>query len=95
MLDLNQNSELVLQKTESDKLGFIQYRYYQTYKGVPVENTMYIAHTKNGVLKSLGGTIVTDFDEMMDQRSSQKISNSEAISIAIKYVNAKVYAWSP
>ncbi len=93
LLDLNQNSELVLQKTESDKLGFIQYRYYQTYKGVPVENTMYIAHTKNGVLKSLGGTIVTDFDEMMDQRSSQKISNSEAISIAIKYVNAKVYAW--
>src|SRR6201989_1569225 len=72
LLDLNQNSDLVLMKTEQDKLGFIHYRYYQTYKGVPVENTMYIVHTKNGVLKSLGGTIVTDFDELMDQRSTQK-----------------------
>src|SRR4051812_14162734 len=91
LLDLNQNAELVLQKTEQDRLGFIHYRYYQTYKGVPVENSMYIVHTKNGVLKSLGGSIVTDFDPTMDGRSTQKISNAQAKGIAVKYVGAKVY----
>ena len=93
LLDLNENSDLVLQRTEQDKLGFIHYRYYQTYKGVPIENAMYIIHTKNGLLKSLGGSIVTDFDPLMDDRSAQKFSTSEAISIAVKYVGAKLYAW--
>ena len=74
LLDLNQNSDLVLSKTEQDKLGFIHYKYYQTYKGVPVENSMYIAHTKNGILKSLGGAIVTDFDPTIDNRATQKIA---------------------
>lgn len=93
LLDLNQHSELVLQRTEQDKIGFIHYRFYQTYKGVPVENSMYIIHTKKGILKSLGGAIVTNFDALMDERSAQKISNEAAISIAVKYVNARVYAW--
>ncbi len=80
-------------RTEQDKLGFIHYRYYQTYRGVPVENSMYIVHTKYGVLKSLGGSIVTDFDPLIDQRASQKVSQDQAIDIAVKYVGAKVYAW--
>jgi bacillolysin len=93
LLDLDQNSDLVLWRTEQDKLGFIHYRYYQTYRGVPVENSMYIVHTKYGVLKSLGGSIVTDFDPLIDQRTSQKVSQDQAIEIAVKYVGAKVYAW--
>lgn len=93
LLDLNKNSDLVLQRTEQDKIGFIHYRFYQTYKGIPVENSMYIIHTKNGVLQSLGGAIVTDFDPLMEKRSSQRVSAEQAVSIAIKYVGAKVYAW--
>src|ERR1700755_1883985 len=68
LLGLNENSELVLQKTEEDKLGFIHYRYYQTYRSIPVENTMFIVHTKNGILQGLDGTIITDFDPGIDQR---------------------------
>jgi bacillolysin len=93
LLNLDPNSDLVLIKTEQDKLGFIHYRYYQTYRGVPVENSMYILHTKYGVLKSLGGSIVTDFDPLIDQRASQKVSQDVAIATAVKYVNAKLYAW--
>jgi Zn-dependent metalloprotease len=66
LLGLNQNSELVLNKTEQDRLGFTHYRYYQTYRSIPIENSMYRVHTKNGALKSLGGAIVTDFDPAMD-----------------------------
>lgn len=93
LLDLNQNADLVLSKTEQDKLGFIHYKYYQTYKGVPIENSMYIAHTKNGILKSLGGAIVTDFDPAIDNRAAQKVSKTDAVSIAVKHVHAQVYAW--
>jgi Zn-dependent metalloprotease len=93
LVDLNQSSDLILKKTESDKLGFVHYRYYQTYKNVPVENTMYIVHTKNGLLKSLGGNIVLDFDSRMNERITQKISGSQAAAIAIKYVGATLYAW--
>jgi Zn-dependent metalloprotease len=93
LLNLNDNSELVLQKTEQDKLGFIHYRYYQTYRSIPVENTMFIVHTKNGMLKSLGGTIVIDFDPTIDQRTAQRLSGEQAISLAVQYVHAKLYAW--
>jgi len=93
LLELDQNADLVLIKTQQDKLGFIHYRYYQTYKGVPIENSMFIIHTKYGLLQSLGGEIVTEFDALMGDRSTQKITAQQAISTAIQYVDAKVYAW--
>ena len=62
LLGINNNAGFVLKRTEQDKLGFVHFRYYQTYKGVPIENSMLIIHTRNGLLKSLGGSIVTDFD---------------------------------
>jgi Zn-dependent metalloprotease len=93
LLSLNDNADLILKQTEQDKLGYIHFRYYQTYRGVPVENSMFIIHARNGVLKSLGGSIVTDFDPLMDERAASKISNVQAIAVAVKHVNAKVYAW--
>ena len=43
---LNGNSDLVLSRTETDKLGLTHYRYYQTYLNIPVENSMYLAIQK-------------------------------------------------
>ena len=51
LLGLNQNSELVLTKTDQDKLGFIHYFYYQTYRSIPVENTMYSVSHKGWSIK--------------------------------------------
>ena len=91
MLNLNKNADLILKRTEQDKLGFIHFRFYQTYRGVLIENSMFIVHTKNGLLKSMGGSIVTDFDPLIDERASQKISQAASISAAINYVHAKLY----
>ena len=93
LLNLNDNAELILKRTEQDRLGFIHFRFYQTYRSVPVENSMFIIHTKNGLLKSLGGSIVTDFDPLMDERGATRVSEANAIANAVKYVHAKVYAW--
>jgi len=93
LLGLNTNSSLTLQKTQQDKIGFIHYRYYQAYRGVPVENSMLVAHTKNGLLKGISGSVITDFDPAINLRAAQRLSGAEAVSIAVRHVNAKEYAW--
>lgn len=90
---LDANAGLILINTGADDIkGMTHYRYYQTYKGVPVENSMYIAHTQQGRLISLSGSVVTDFDSRLAARSSS-ISEKKAIELALNYVHAGKYAW--
>lgn len=90
---LDPNADLILSNAEQDQLGYLHYRYYQVYQGVPIENSMYIVHTKAGQVVSAGGAIVTEFDPLMKQRSYASLSSKKAVDVAINYVNAKVYAW--
>ena len=90
---IDANSDLVLAKTEQDKLGYLHYRYYQTYMGIPVENSMYIVNTQNTVLKGMTGRIIIDFDPEVQKRSGASISASHAVEIAIRSVGAQLYAW--
>src|SRR6187399_1790389 len=48
ILGLSDQSALVLKSTEKDNLGFVHYRFQQTYKGIPVNRSMYVVNTKNG-----------------------------------------------
>src|SRR6478736_1459213 len=90
---LDADADLVLAKTEPDKLGYVHYRYYQTYKGIPVENSMYIVHTRNSLLRGMTGRIIVDFDPEIDKRSAARLSASQAVETAIRSVGAQVYAW--
>jgi Zn-dependent metalloprotease len=49
----NNNDELTLQNSLSDTSGFTHEFYLQYYKGIRVENAMYIAHVKNLKIKLL------------------------------------------
>lgn len=89
---LDANSDLVLQNSDRDQLGMVHYRYLQTYKGIPVENSIYVAHTQKGILVSLSGSVVTDFNQQIVNRSSF-LSPKQAVEKALIYVNAKKYAW--
>jgi len=93
LLGLNSNSNLVLVKTESDRLGFVHFRFYQAYQNIPIDKTMFIVHTKNGLLRSMSGSVVTEFDPAMNRRNHASLSAAKAVSIAITNVNAKMYAW--
>jgi Zn-dependent metalloprotease len=88
---LDASSDLVLVKTESDKLGFIHYRFYQSYKNVPVEKSMFIVHTKNGLLKSMNGNIITEFDPT--KKKTVSVSADKAVAVALAKVGAEKYAW--
>jgi bacillolysin len=93
LFGLNKNSDLVLKNIVQDKIGFKHYRYYQTYKGYPVVNTMYLVHTKAGMITGASGTIITEFFEQGNRDSTKPISPNQAISIALKYMPAEKYAW--
>lgn len=89
---LDASSDLVLQNKEADKSGAMHFRYYQTYKGIPVENAMYIAHTFQGKLTAMTGSVVTEFNRQIAKRSAS-LSPKQAIEHALNYVNAEKYAW--
>jgi len=91
---LDANSDLVVKGSENDNLGFTHYRFYQNYQGIPIENTMYIAHVKNGVLKGMSGSIILDFDPNMTQRNSSSLNEAIAINTSLKFVHASKYAWN-
>src|ERR1044072_8050709 len=93
VLDLDKRSDFVRMDQQADKLGFTHYRLYQTLKGIPIENSMYLAHVKNGKLSKLTGEIVIEFDESNDYSPVPALSSVQAIDIAIKKVNAQVYVW--
>ena len=76
---LDNNADLVLKNTEPDQSGYVHYRFFQTWNGVPVENSMYIVHTKNGLLTGMSGSIILDFDQQMAQRSVNSMSAKKAV----------------
>jgi bacillolysin len=92
LFGLDGNSDLVLLNTVTDKIGFIHYRYYQAYQTFPIENTMYIVHTRKGLITGATGSIVTEFYPRK-AGTSKPISSGQAINIATKYMRADKYAW--
>ena len=93
VLELDRRSDFVSMDQQRDKLGFTHYRFYQTLKEIPIENSMYIAHVKNGKLSKLSGEIVIDFDESNDYSPVPALSSAQAIEFALRNVNAQVYMW--
>src|ERR1700741_59844 len=53
-------SEFRLLKEKSDKLGFTHARYKQFYKDIPLEDAIYIVHSKNGRIVSANGLAYKD-----------------------------------
>ena len=87
------SESLVLTRAETDVLGNVNYRYFQTYMNIPVENAMYIVQTKAGKMIGASGEIVTAFDAQMSFRSNAKISAKNAVDISLQFVHAQSYMW--
>jgi Zn-dependent metalloprotease len=82
-------SDLKLVKQETDELGMEHLRYQQIIKGIPVEQSTYIFHLKNGFVTSFNGEAVKQ--EMPDSKPS--LSVSDVLSIAKRAVPAERYMW--
>ena len=74
---------------EVDQMGFIHFRYEQTYQGVPIEFAEWIVHTKNNEIYSMNGKLVDQIPGSIQNILSKKA----AFSAAKKFVGAKQYKW--
>ena len=86
---LKQNDEMILKKQEKDELGYVHYRYQQTYKGILVEGAEYIVHAKNGVSLKANGKIV----DGLTLKTTPFVSSIYAIQKAINAIPAEKYEW--
>jgi Zn-dependent metalloprotease len=93
LLDLDNRAGFELLDQQTDALGFTHYRYRQTYKGIPIENSMYIVHVKNGMITGLSGEIAVDFNDTRTYETSAALSERQGISVALKKVAAREYMW--
>ena len=94
ILSLDAASDLILSKSENDDLGNTIYRFSQTYKGIPIEGSMYIVQTKAGKAIGLSGELVTEFPaELQSRSSSANIAVKQAIDAAVNFAGAKEYMW--
>lgn len=94
VLGLDSRSDLKLIGSQNDNLGYTHYRFIQTFEGVPIENSMLIAHVKGGKLVAVTGDVITEFPASMPSVSSFKmISANDAVQKAIKHVGASKYMW--
>ena len=89
IMELSDDHAWTLLNTTDDKLGMTHYRFQQTYKGYPVDGSMYILHAKAGKVFSANGEFFTS----LPTTSSAAISKEDAINAAIGYVGAISYKW--
>lgn len=82
--------EFKLLSTENDKLGFIHYRLQQTVNNIAVEGTMYIMHTKDGLVQSMNGQIITN---AVFPKSEPVLNEAAALEDALTFIGATKYKW--
>lgn len=89
-LDISSHVQMKLASTEVDKTGkFKDERYQMYFDNIPVEFGVYNLHFKNGELMSMNGEIFNT----NDANTQPQISNAQAFSKAMRYVNAETYMW--
>lgn len=75
--------------TSTDKLGFIHYKFRQTYQGYPIKNKVVNIHTFKDAVVSVNGEIVNKLND----RFSYQLNFLNALQIAKKHIGATAYKW--
>jgi Zn-dependent metalloprotease len=89
MLKMREHDALVTLSTEQDELGYTHRRMRQTYHGMTVLGSMYIAHEQEGRLKMVNGV----FRPGITAATAPLVSESVALEAALAHMGAKVYKW--
>lgn len=76
--------------SETDALGFIHTRHQQKYKGITVENGVYVTHSRGGQIDMMSGDFVSIPANFSTKAS---ISESSALETAKKAVGGTEWMW--
>lgn len=83
------NYGLQLIDEELGSLGMMHYRYIQTINGVPVESSMFLTHTNNGLIHSLNGYLFSN----VSVSTKPSLGSTAALNVALSHVGATLYKW--
>jgi len=89
LFNLTKSDEFKTLRSEKDQIGYVHERFQQHYKGIKVENGVYIVHSRNGAIESLSG----EYKLIKDINTTPSISANDAIEKAKAFVNAEKYMW--
>ena len=76
-------------KIITDELGITHKKYQQYYKGLLVENGVYLIHGRNGYINFING----DFHKVSLSTVIPVYDEKAALDAALRYVGAKKYKW--
>ena len=76
---------------ETDLNGTTHYRLQQLVNNIPVENSVYISHVKNGRVVAQNGHWMNNTGNKLGIRTG--ISESNALASALRFVGASSYKW--
>ncbi|MCX6273955.1 MAG: PKD domain-containing protein [Bacteroidetes bacterium] len=86
---LSADNDFIVLNADKDQLGYTHYRFRQTYKGIPVEASMYIVHVLNGRIVSMNGQIFGNISVNV----TAGMTAESALDKALNYMNASTYRW--
>lgn len=89
-LGLSSDYNLIELNQTKDELGILHIRYRQSFKGLPIQGSMYIAHIKNDRVQSLNGVMYNDIPGLNTQAI---LTESNALQLALNKVQAIQYKW--
>lgn len=72
-----------------DEMGYLHERYRQIYKGVEIEGSMLMVHSKGGKISALSGDVFSEIDVEV----SPSLSAVAALPKALAYIGAEEYIW--
>ncbi len=75
--------------TETNHRGHRHLRYIQTYRGIPVEGSMYILHEKEGRVYAATGKVY----KVQVGFREPTIPEAEALSRSVRHIGARTYQW--
>ncbi|MBG6133780.1 Zn-dependent metalloprotease [Aquimarina sp. EL_43] len=83
---------ILITEKNQDKLGFTHYRLQQTINGIPVDNSMYLIHVKDGKVITANGEWFSTVPASLYTKKST-LTSAQALEKAKTVIKAKKYAW--
>ncbi len=88
-LNMKNDDELRLLKSETDEKGVTHNKHQQYYKGIKVEYGTYTTHEQKGLISVISG----DFKPVGNLNTKAALSEEKALAAALKFTGAKSYMW--
>jgi len=89
VVDVEQEDFFLRTGLVRDELGFAHLKHQQYHAGIPIEGATFTTHIKDREVLSVSGSFA-DFDAIDSERS---LSEADALSEALDFVDADLYMW--